>query len=77
MLYLLFAVSLKSTFTHEGDTLLLNGKPFRWISGSFHYFRQHPSRWEDTVKKMAAISFNWCRNAHCLELPRARGLLLG
>jgi beta-galactosidase GanA len=58
MLFLLFATSLSGTFTHEGDTFLMNGKPFRWISGSFHYFRQHPSRWEDTIKKMAAAGLN-------------------
>jgi beta-galactosidase GanA len=45
-------------FTHEDDTFLLKGKPFQWISGSFHYFRQHPSRWEDTIKKMAAVGLN-------------------
>ena len=30
----------------------MDGKTFQYLSGSFHYFRQHPDYWEDTIKKM-------------------------
>ena len=46
------------TFKIEGDQFLMDGKPFRYISGSFHYFRQLPSQWENTLKKMANGGLN-------------------
>jgi hypothetical protein len=36
----------------------MDGKHFRYISGDFHYFRQHQDRWEDTIKKMLTGGLN-------------------
>lgn len=50
----IFAVlSSCGTFEIVGNDFVLNGQPFQYVSGSFHYFRQHPDSWEDTIKKMA------------------------
>ncbi|ETN79531.1 hypothetical protein NECAME_18110 [Necator americanus] len=32
---------------YPGNQFLLDGQPFRYISGSIHYFRIHPSQWTD------------------------------
>ncbi|KIH68721.1 hypothetical protein ANCDUO_00943 [Ancylostoma duodenale] len=32
---------------YPNDQFLLDGQPFRYISGSIHYFRIHPSQWKD------------------------------
>ncbi|OHT10887.1 Beta-galactosidase [Tritrichomonas foetus] len=49
----LFYVSVcQRSFSVNGNTLLMNEKPFQYVSGEFHYFRQHPDSWEDTLKKM-------------------------
>ena len=58
MLFLQIALGLAGTFEIVGDEFQLNGKPFQIISGSFHYFRQHPSAWENTIKKMANGGLN-------------------
>jgi beta-galactosidase GanA len=59
MLFLLSASVLAArTFKIEGDNFVLDGKTFRYLSGSFHYFRQHPDHWEDTIKKMAVGGLN-------------------
>jgi beta-galactosidase len=34
---------------------LLNGKPFRIISGAIHYFRVHPHYWRDRLRKLKAL----------------------
>jgi len=36
----------------------LDGKPFRIISGSFHYFRTHPQQWRDRLERMKAAYVN-------------------
>lgn len=59
MLFLLISVVFaKRTFKIEGDDFMMDGKPFRYISGSFHYFRQQPNQWESTLKKMANAGLN-------------------
>ena len=40
------------------DTFLLDGRPFRYMSGSMHYFRVHPDLWEDRLTKLKAAGFN-------------------
>lgn len=35
-----------------------NGKPFRILGGSFHYFRTHPKQWRDRLEKMKAAGLN-------------------
>ena len=42
----------------DRDTFVLDGKPFRYISGSVHYFRLHPSQWLDRLRKVRAAGFN-------------------
>lgn len=58
MLFLHIALGLAGTFEIVGDDFMLNGQKFQIISGSFHYFRQHPSAWEETIKKMANGGLN-------------------
>jgi beta-galactosidase len=59
MLFVLIGSSACArSFAIQGDNFVMDGKPFRYVAGSFHYFRQHPSRWEDTIKKMAAGGLN-------------------
>ena len=36
----------------------LDGKPFRIVSGSIHYFRVLPELWEDRLRKLRACGFN-------------------
>lgn len=55
---LLSLVFSKRSFKIEGDNFMMDGKPFRYISGSFHYFRQLPNQWESTLKKMANAGLN-------------------
>ena len=42
----------------DRNTFVLDGKPFRYISGSVHYFRLHPSKWLDRLRKVRAAGFN-------------------
>lgn len=35
-----------------------NGKPFRILGGSFHYFRTHPKQWRDRLEKMKVAGLN-------------------
>lgn len=59
MFSLLFALVLcEHTFKVEGDNFMMDGKPFRYISGEYHYFRQHPNEWENNIKKMANGGLN-------------------
>ncbi|KAM8717444.1 hypothetical protein ACLKA7_004181 [Drosophila subpalustris] len=43
---------------HEANTFLLNGKPFRYVSGSFHYFRALPDAWRSRLRTMRAAGLN-------------------
>lgn len=63
VLFALLAVALSSrTFKIVDDHFEMDGKPFRYVSGSFHYFRQEPGKdfvnWENTIKKMANGGLN-------------------
>ncbi len=40
------------------DDFYLNGKPFKIISGAFHYFRTVPEYWEDRLLKLKALGLN-------------------
>ncbi|XP_058467987.1 beta-galactosidase-like isoform X2 [Malaya genurostris] len=42
----------------ERDTFLMDGKPFRFISGSFHYFRALPGSWRQILRSMRAAGLN-------------------
>ncbi|KHJ96008.1 beta-galactosidase domain protein [Oesophagostomum dentatum] len=43
---------------YPNDRFLLDGKPFRYISGSIHYFRVHPKYWKDRLYRIRALGFN-------------------
>ena len=40
------------------DTFYLDDKPFKVISGSFHYFRTVPEYWRDRLEKLKALGCN-------------------
>ena len=44
--------------TMKGNMFLLDGVPFRILSGSFHYFRVPPEYWKDRLLKMKAGGLN-------------------
>lgn len=43
---------------HEANTFLLNGEPFRYVAGSFHYFRALPDAWRSRLRTMRAAGLN-------------------
>ncbi len=40
------------------DKFYLNGKPFKIISGAFHYFRTVPEYWQDRLEKLVNMGCN-------------------
>ncbi len=42
----------------EGPNFYLDGRPFRILGGSFHYFRTQPAQWGDRLEKMKAAGLN-------------------
>lgn len=40
------------------DEFYLDGEKFKILSGAVHYFRLHPSQWEDTLFNLKALGFN-------------------
>ncbi len=62
-----------SDFRIGDDDFLLDGKPFRVLSGALHYFRVHPDQWRDRIRKARQMGLNTIEtyvawNAHA---PRA------
>ena len=47
-----------STFAIAADDFVLDGRPFRILSGAIHYFRVHPDHWADRVAKAKAMGLN-------------------
>jgi beta-galactosidase len=47
-----------SSFTIEQNHFLLDGQPFRVLSGAMHYFRVHPQYWKDRLLKLRAMGLN-------------------
>lgn len=43
---------------HEANTFLLNGETFRYVAGSFHYFRALPEAWRSRLRTMRASGLN-------------------
>ncbi|MFF6883633.1 beta-galactosidase [Streptomyces sp. NPDC012421] len=37
---------------------LLDGQPFRFLSGGLHYFRVHPEQWQDRLRKARLMGLN-------------------
>ncbi len=54
--------------TYNNDTFLLDGKPYRILSGAIHYFRVMPEYWEDRLKKLRACGFNTVETYTCWNL---------
>lgn len=46
------------TIDHEANTFMLDGQPFRYVSGSFHYFRAVPESWRSRLRTMRASGLN-------------------
>ena len=46
------------TIDYESNTFLKDGKPFRYISGSMHYFRIPYQLWEDRLYKAKMAGLN-------------------
>ncbi len=46
------------TFSISKEDFLLDGEPFRILSGSVHYFRIPRAYWKDRLLKMKACGFN-------------------
>ena len=40
------------------DDFLLDGAPFRILSGAIHYFRIHPDQWRDRIRKARQLGLN-------------------
>lgn len=47
-----------SALTMKDGKTLLDGKPFRMISGAMHYFRVLPEQWEDRLIKLKEMGLN-------------------
>ncbi|XP_034945619.1 beta-galactosidase-like [Chelonus insularis] len=43
---------------YENNQFLLDGKPFKYVSGSFHYFRTPRAFWRDRLRKIRAAGLN-------------------
>ncbi|MGH3169868.1 MAG: beta-galactosidase, partial [Trebonia sp.] len=77
------------TNTHQfavgEDSFLLDGEPFRILSGALHYFRVHPGQWADRIRKAREMGLNTIEtyvawNAHATSPDEFRldgGLDLG
>lgn len=46
------------TVDYENDRFLKDGEPFRYISGSFHFFRATPPNWRRIIRVMKAAGLN-------------------
>jgi beta-galactosidase len=72
-------------FTVGKRDFLLDGEPFRILSGALHYFRVHPGHWSDRIRKARQMGLNTIEtyvawNAHAPrpdEFLLAGGLDLG
>ncbi|MEU6496667.1 beta-galactosidase [Streptomyces sp. NPDC046984] len=47
-----------SRFTIGERDFLLDGAPFRVLSGAIHYFRVHPDHWRDRIRKARLMGLN-------------------
>ena len=46
------------TLKFKDGKFILDGKPFRILSGAMHYFRVRPEQWKDRMLKMKAMGLN-------------------
>ncbi|MBO4207001.1 glycoside hydrolase family 35 protein, partial [Micromonospora echinofusca] len=47
-----------TTFDIGETDFLLDGRPFRVLSGAIHYFRVHPQLWRDRIRKARQMGLN-------------------
>ncbi|WP_285250030.1 beta-galactosidase family protein [Pseudarthrobacter sp. fls2-241-R2A-168] len=47
-----------NTFAIGDHDFLLDGEPFRILSGAIHYFRVHPDQWADRIHKARLMGLN-------------------
>lgn len=45
-------------FGIEAEGFVLDGEPFRILSGALHYFRVHPEQWRDRLEKARQLGLN-------------------
>ena len=48
----------EARFRIGSEDFLLDGEPFRVLSGSLHYFRVHPGQWADRIEKARLMGLN-------------------
>ncbi|HNS50190.1 MAG TPA: beta-galactosidase [Anaerolineae bacterium] len=48
----------RRTFTTDAEHFLLDGQPYRVLSGAMHYFRVPPAAWRDRLRKLRAMGLN-------------------
>ena len=58
--------------TYNENNFLMDGKPYRIISGAIHYFRIHPDYWHDRLSKLRACGFNTVETYTCWNLHERR-----
>jgi beta-galactosidase len=58
--------------TYDKSRFLMDGKPYRIISGAMHYFRIHPDYWYDRLSKLRACGFNTVETYTCWNLHERR-----
>lgn len=58
LLYLVESDAGTFSVDYQNQQFLKGGKPFRYISGSIHYFRVHPGLWNDRLKRVRAAGLN-------------------
>jgi beta-galactosidase len=46
------------SFAIGEEDFLLDGEPFRILSGAIHYFRVHPDQWSDRIRKARLMGLN-------------------
>ena len=58
--------------TYNDKDFLLDGKPYKIISGAIHYFRTVPEYWRDRLLKLKACGFNTVETYACWNLHERR-----
>ena len=61
-----------STINCEHDRFLIDGKPFRIVSGAMHYFRIPRAYWRDRLIKLKECGFNTVETYVCWNLHEER-----
>ncbi|MGC4888957.1 glycoside hydrolase family 35 protein [Micromonospora sp. DT227] len=56
-----------TTFDIGATDFLLDGRPFRVLSGALHYFRVHPELWRDRIRKARQMGLNTIETYVCWQ----------